>query len=160
MIWLSQIWTWLPCCAVPVVGPGSGMSVSERKGAGSPGAGGDMKRFHVMALAVLMAVPVSLTTGLASAAKPESGWDSSVAFTNVVASSPTTGGGYPIPPGARVPDSGTCRQGPFDANHSESWLAVKPGTEDLVGTSKFFFDHYSTFYIFYLGAYQMPGGTP
>ena len=56
--------------------------------------------------------------------------------------------------------AGTCRAGPFNANHSESWLAVKPGTEDLVGTSKFFFDKYSTFYMFYLGAYQIPGGTP
>ena len=81
-------------------------------------------------------------------------------FTNVVASSPTTGGGYPVPPGSRVPEAGTCRPGPFNANHSESWLAVKPGTEDLVGTSKFFFDKYSTFYMFYLGAYQILGGTP
>jgi hypothetical protein len=93
-------------------------------------------------------------------AAPDSGWNSSVPFTNVVASSPTTGGGYPVPPGSRVPEAGTCREGPFDANHSESWLAVKPGTEDLVGSSKFFFDKYSTFYMFYLGAYQIPGGTP
>jgi hypothetical protein len=37
---------------------------------------------------------------------------------------------------------------------------VKPGTEDLVGSSKFFFDKYSTFYMFYLGAHQIPHGTP
>src|SRR5262249_4455166 len=61
---------------------------------------------------------------------------------------------------ARVPVAGTCRPGPFNSNHSESWLAVKPGTEDLVGTSKFFFDKFSTFYMFYLGAYQIAGGTP
>jgi hypothetical protein len=84
----------------------------------------------------------------------------SVPFTNVVASSPTMGGGYPVPPGSRVPTAGTCREGPFNANHSESWLAVKPGTEDLVGTSKFFFEKYSTFYMFYNGAYQILGGTP
>jgi hypothetical protein len=83
-----------------------------------------------------------------------------VAFTNSVASMPTTGAGYPVPPGSRVPLAGTCGPGPFNANHSESWLAVKPGTEDLVGSSKFFFDKYSTFYMFYLGAYRMPGGTP
>jgi len=83
-----------------------------------------------------------------------------VPFTNVVASSPTAGGGYPVPPGSRVPSAGTCRAGPFNANHSESWLAVKPNTEDLVGSSKFFFDKYSTFYMFYLGAYQILGGTP
>jgi len=88
------------------------------------------------------------------------GWTSSVTFTNQVASSPTTGGGYPVPPGATAPTPGTCRTGSFDSNHSESWLAVKPGTEDLVGTSKFFFENFSTYYNFYLGAYQMPGGVP
>jgi hypothetical protein len=117
-----------------------------------------MKRLHAAAMAVLIAAPLSLTAGAASAAPPT--WASSVAFTNVVASSPTTGGGYPVPPGERVPDAGTCGAGPFNANHSESWLSVKPGTEDLVGTSKFFFDKYSTFYMFYVGAYQMPNGTP
>jgi hypothetical protein len=86
-------------------------------------------------------------------------WGVSVAG-NVVASSPTTGGGYPVPAGSRVPVAGTCRQGSFDANHSESWLAVKPGTEDLVGSAKYFFDEYSTFYMFYLGAIQIPNGTP
>src|SRR6266545_1364328 len=50
---------------------------------------------------------------------------------NLVASTPTTGGGYPVPPGSRVPEAGTCGPGPFNANHSESWIAVKPGTEDL-----------------------------
>jgi hypothetical protein len=109
-------------------------------------------------MAALITVPVSLTAGAASAVPPA--WTSSVAFTNAVASSPTSGGGYPVPPGERVPDAGTCGAGPFNANHSESWLAVKPGTEDLVGASKFFFDKYSTFYMFYLGAYQMPNGTP
>ena len=88
------------------------------------------------------------------------GWSASVPFTNQIASSPTTGGGYPVPPGSRVPEAGTCRPGPFDANHSESWIAAKPGTEDLVGSAKFFFDKYSTFYMFYLGAYQILGGTP
>jgi hypothetical protein len=87
-------------------------------------------------------------------------WSASAPFTNVVASSPTTGGGYPVPPGSRVPLAGTCRPGPFNANHSESWIAVKPGTEDLVGTSKFFFDKYSTFYMFYIGAHQILNGVP
>ena len=87
-------------------------------------------------------------------------WQGSTSFTNVVASQPTTGGGYPVPAGSRVPLAGTCRPGPYNANHSESWLAVKPGTENLLGTSKIFFDKYSTFYMFHLGAMTMPGGTP
>jgi hypothetical protein len=104
----------------------------------------------------------SLVLGLAPFASASDGglWGASVPFTNVVASSPTTGGGYPVPPGSRVPTAGSCGPGPFNANHSESWLAVEPGTEDLVGTSKFFFDKYSTFYMFYNGAYQIPNGTP
>ncbi len=89
----------------------------------------------------------------------QNAWIGSVSFTNQVASAPTFGGGYPIPPGSRVPLEGTCRLGPFNANHSESWIAVKPGTEDLVGSSKFFFDKFSTFYMFYLGAYQIPDGA-
>ena len=79
---------------------------------------------------------------------------------NQVASTPMNGAGYPVPPGSRVPEAGTCQRGPFNANHSESWIAVKPGTEDLVGSAKYFFDKYSTFYMFYLGAIQITGGTP
>jgi len=47
----------------------------------------------------------------------------------------------------------------FNSNRSESWIAVKPGTEDAVGVSKFFFDKYSTFYNFYLGAYTIRNGS-
>ena len=79
-----------------------------------------MKRLRRAAMAMLIAAPLSLTAVRGSAAPPEAGWDSSVPFTNVVASSPTTGGGYPVPPGSRVPLAGTCRPGPFNANHSES----------------------------------------
>jgi hypothetical protein len=112
-------------------------------------------RAPALATAVLV---LAAATGAAAAGDPL--WSASVPFANVVASTPTAGGGYPVPPGSRVPLAGTCGPGPFDANHSESWLAVKPGTEDLVGTSKFFFDKYSTFYMFYIGAHQILGGTP
>jgi hypothetical protein len=113
-------------------------------------------------LAALAAIGAA---GLAFAVTPMAGtprapWSASVPFTNAVASSPTSGGGYPVPPGSRVPEAGTCGPGPFNANHSESWIAVKPGTEDLVGTAKYFFDKYSTFYMFYLGAIQILGGAP
>jgi hypothetical protein len=119
-----------------------------------------MNRLLAAAIAVLVTAGLSLTAMGSAGAASDPGWNGSVPFTNVVASSPTTGGGYPVPPGSRVPLAGTCREGPFNANHSESWLAVKPGTEDLVGTSKFFFDKYSTFYMFYNGAYQILGGRP
>ena len=108
------------------------------------------------ALALALYVAGSTVT-YTSAATP---WQFPASLTNVVASAPTTGGGYPVPAGSRVPVAGTCGAGPFNANHSESWIAVKPGTEDLVGSSKFFFDKYSTFYMFYLGAHQIPHGTP
>jgi hypothetical protein len=84
----------------------------------------------------------------------------SLVGTNVVASSPVQGGGYPVPAGSTKPDPGTCRLGAYNANRSESWIAVKPGTEDLVGNSKFFFEKYSTFYMFHLGTYRILGGTP
>ncbi len=124
--------------------------------------------FLIVVVAVLVgagltAAPVPLALGSAArstAAIPGSGWTSSVAFTNQVASSPTTGGGYPVPPGQTFPNPGTCGSGSLDSNHSESWLAVKPGTEDLVGSSKFFFENYSKFYDFYLGSYRILDGTP
>jgi hypothetical protein len=80
--------------------------------------------------------------------------------TNAVVSSATTGGGYPVPPGATAPKPGTCGPGTFNANHSESALAVQPGTESLVGSSKFFFEKFSTFYDFYLGSYFIQNGSP
>jgi len=110
-----------------------------------------VKRSIAAAVAALVALVFAATASAGT-------W--SFVGTNQVASSPTSGGGYPVPQGSRVPEAGTCRAGPFNANHSESWIAVKPGTEDLVGSSKFFFDKFSTFYMFYLGAYQILGGTP
>src|SRR5438128_4428890 len=112
----------------------------------------------VVALGAAAALAVLVAGGPTTSAA--NGWAGSVAFTNQVASSPSSGGGYPVPPGSRVPVAGTCGAGPFNANYSESWIAVQPGTEDLVGSSKFFFDKYSTFYMFYLGAHQIFNGAP
>jgi hypothetical protein len=98
---------------------------------------------------------------LACAATASAGtWTSSVPFTNQVASSPYKGGGYPVPPGQTAPDPGTCRLGTYNANRSESWVTVKPGTEDLVGLSKGFFEKYSTFYDFHMASYTMRSGQP
>ncbi|HEX9075663.1 MAG TPA: sialidase family protein [Anaerolineae bacterium] len=107
-------------------------------------------------VAVLGALIMLLGALPASAA----GWNSSVAFTNQVVSSPTTGGGYPVPAGQTAPNPGTCRMGNYNSNRSESWVAVQPGTENLVGASKFFFENYSTFYDFHLGSYTIPNGVP
>jgi hypothetical protein len=106
-----------------------------------------------------IALGASVALVCASAAQGGT-WTQTVSFTNQVASSPARGGGYPVPPGATAPDPGTCRLGDYNSNRSESWVAVNPGTEDLVGTSKFFFEKFSTFYDFHLGSYSMPGGSP
>ena len=106
-----------------------------------------------------------LVVGLAAACAlvwvgaASAGWNDTVPL-NQVASSPTQGGGYPIPAGSNAPVPGTCRLGDYNSNRSESWIAVEPGTEDLVGVSKFFFETFSTFYDFHLGSYTIPGGTP
>jgi hypothetical protein len=113
-----------------------------------------MKRFAgAAAAATALALAAAAGAGAAD-------WSSTVPLiTNQVASSPVEGGGFPDPSGAPTP--GTCiENGMFNSNRSESWLAVDPGTENIVGVSKFFFDRYSTFYNFYLGAYTIPGGTP
>ena len=105
-------------------------------------------------IAALAGVGALAVVSSASAA----GWATSVPFTNTVVSSPVAGYGYPVPPGATRPDPGTCGRQQLNSNHSESWLAVKPGTEDLIGNSKFFIGKWSTFYDFHLGTYTIEGG--
>lgn len=110
-----------------------------------------MKALVLMACSA--AVLVCASTGAAA------GWTSPITPTNTVVSSPVAGGGYPVPAGATRPDEGTCRAGTYNSNHSESWLAVKPGTESIVGASKYFFENFSTFYDFHLGSYTIQGGV-
>ena len=110
------------------------------------------------ALAVTAAAPGTASADRSAAAGEL--WGTSVPVTNRVVSSPVRGGGYPVPDGATAPMPGTCREGWYNSNFSESWVAVKPGTEDLVGTSKFFFEKYSTFYDFHLGSFTIHNGTP
>src|ERR1044071_7444511 len=106
-----------------------------------------------MAFAAGLAAAISCTA-VASAAT----WETPVA-TNGVADAAITGGGYPVPPGSTRPDPGTCRTGLYNSNRSESWIAVMPGTESLVGTSKLFFEQFSTFYDFHLGAFAIRDGA-
>lgn len=107
--------------------------------------------------ALIIAITLVLQASSAGAAASPL-WSSAVTFTNVVASSPVMGGGYPVISGQYVP--GTCGPQPLNSNRSESWIAVKPGTENLVGVSKFFISKWSTYYNFHLGSYTILGGTP
>ncbi len=115
-------------------------------------------RTVVLAATVILAVsPARLAAG-SGQSSGSALWSSPTSATNTVVSTPTSGGGYPEDP----PVEGGCA-GPspnnFNANHSESELAVKPGSEQIVGASKFFFDKFSTGYNFYLGSYNINGSA-
>ena len=118
-----------------------------------------MRRVQVVAVAVLAVGPMALVSGVAAQAGGPL-WSSNVTAVNQVASTPTVGGGYPDPAGQTFPNPGTCGPAQLNSNHSESWLAVRPGSEDIVGVSKFFVDKYSADYNFYLGSYRIPSGKP
>ena len=113
-----------------------------------------------VAFSACVAAAVLPAAAPASAAPSDAPWGSSVPFTNTVASEPFEAGGYPVPDGATAPTPGTCRLGDYNSNLSESWIAVQPGTENLVGTSKVFFEKYSTFYDFHLGSHRILNGEP
>ena len=68
-------------------------------------------------------------------------WRSQVPFTEQVVSSPVSGGGYPGP----MPAPGFCAKGSYDSNFSEGSLALRPGSEQLVGGAKAYFDRWSTY---------------
>ena len=70
-----------------------------------------------------------------------------------VVSSPFVAGGYP---GAE-PAPGTCIAAPYDSNFSEAVLAVRPGTEQLAGASKAYFNKWSTFKAYHNAAFVFGG---
>ena len=118
-----------------------------------------MRRVRPLAAAAVLAASTLVAAAPGPAqAQPTGLWRRAVPVTNQVASSPVAGGGYPTPDGVYVP--GGCGPGTMNSNRSESWIAVRRGTENLLGTSKFFFDRYSTFYNFHLGSYAIPNGVP
>jgi hypothetical protein len=119
-----------------------------------------MRKAASVAITFTFAFAVATVTVGQGAAAPGPLWSASVPVTNQVVSRPVSGGGYPVPPGATAPLPGTCRSGLYNSNFSESWIAVQPGTENLVGTSKFFFEKYSTFYDFHLGSFTIQNGSP
>jgi len=114
----------------------------------------------VKRLLVVTAAAATLTCVLAAlvADSAPSAWTTPVG-TNVLADAAIAGGGYPVPAGSTRPDPGTCRAGLYNSNRSESWIAVRPGTESLVGVSKIYFENFSTFYDFHLGAYAITNGA-
>jgi hypothetical protein len=127
---------------------------ADRRVSGTP-----ILRMRSVRRSIVLGLAVASVLALAPAASAGT-WSSSVPFTEQVASSPFKGGGYPVPEGSTAPLPGTCRLGDYNANRSESWIAVEPGTENLVGTSKVFFEKYSTFYMFHNGSYAIPNGVP
>ncbi len=104
----------------------------------------------IVALAALAAMAAASGANAA-------GWTSSVVPANTVASTPVPGGGYPADGGAPV--AGTCGPQALNSNRSESWIAARPGTEKLVGASKFFVGKWSTYYDFHLGSYTVENGA-
>ena len=115
-----------------------------------------MKRILAILVGLVAAVAAAGIFAITSGASPS--W--SLVGTNVVASEPVEGGGYPVPPGSTKPLPGTCGSQHLNSNHSESWLAVKPGTENLVGTSKFFIGKWSTRRAFRLDTSRTSSGSP
>jgi hypothetical protein len=122
------------------------------------GVNGRLLRVAVVSAAILLGLaPAHLAAG-SGASGATSLWSSPITAANTVVSTPTSGGGYPEDP----PVAGGCvapSPGNFNANHSESELAVEPGTEQIVGASKFFFDKFSTGYNFYNGSYDINGSA-
>lgn len=84
-------------------------------------------------------------------------WSSPViSMKSVVSQLPNTlGVAYPDPGGAPV--AGNCRQGVFNSKPLRVLDRSKPGTETLVGVSKYFLENVSTFYNFYVGRYAIKG---
>jgi hypothetical protein len=118
-----------------------------------------MHKPRLLIPAIVVSLVAAFTISLSSAGVGASLWSTSVAFTNTVASSPVGGGAYFLRSGNSAPLPGDCdNKQIFNSNRSESWIAVKPGTENLVGTSKFFVDKWSTFYNFHLGSYTIRNG--
>jgi hypothetical protein len=81
------------------------------------------------------------TTRAERTAAAAGGWSQAVPFRERVVSSPVVGGGYP----GAGPAPGGCVRGRYDSNFSEGALALRPGTDQLVGASKAFFGPWSTY---------------
>jgi hypothetical protein len=113
--------------------------VSAAGGSRGGASGGGLLHLHAATGSLLNVSAASSESPDVRAAK--GGWAQRVPFHQLVVSAPTSGGGYP---GAE-PSPGGCVKGAYDSNFSEGALALRPGTERLVGGSKAFFGRWSTF---------------
>jgi len=111
-----------------------------------------MRRLAVRAAAAAVVLVPAVMPGPAGAVRSgpapsqragvaSQGWSNAVPFREQVVSSPVSGGGYP---GAK-PAPGGCVRARYDSNFSEGALALRRGTEQLVGASKAYFSRWSTF---------------
>lgn len=97
-----------------------------------------MARRHLLAVLTVvggLSLAAALPTGPASASADR------VHARESVVSGTMTSGGYP---GVK-PTPGGCVAGPYDANYSETALALEPGRERLVGGAKAYFGPWSTY---------------
>ena len=90
---------------------------------------------------VVVLAGLALGCGAVAAEARPAGWAPAGGVREQVVSSPVVAGGYP----GEAPAPGGCVAGPYDANKSESALALRPGTEQLVGGAKAYFERWSTF---------------
>ena len=110
----------------------------------------------VLAASAAIGVPHGALAA-ASESEPSAASSHRVPFREQVVSSPVRGGGYP---GAE-PAPGGCVSGRYDSNFSEGSLALRPGTEQLVGAAKAYFGRWSTFKSSHTASFSLPrGGQP
>ena len=105
---------------------------------------------------LLLALAATPATAASSRQTPAGGHHGDAVHETVV-SSPVVAGGYP---GAK-PAPGGCVAGPYDANFSESALALRPGSEQLVGGAKAYFERWSTYKSQHTVSFALPAhGRP
>jgi hypothetical protein len=98
-------------------------------------------------------------TAAASAGQPGDsnrppGGPDNLPFSEQVVSSPVSGGGYP----GTAPAPGGCEEGLYDSNFSEASLALRPGSEQLVGGAKAYFSQWSTWKAQHTVSFAIDGG--
>ena len=97
---------------------------------------------------------IAVTAALMSAAPAAADWSVPVG-SNVVADQVIPGGGYPVPPGATSPTPAPAGPGSTTPTAPSPGSPSSPARSRSSATSKLFFENFSTFYDFHLGAYAI-----